>query len=116
MSDDSWRVFDIEAVKARRKGAAAEYHEFLNVPSLNCGLYFLRAGSTDMQSPHDDDEVYLVLEGRARLRIGDEERAVGPGNILYIGATMEHSFFEIEEDMTLLVMFAASPPDRSPTL
>ena len=113
MGNDTWKVFDLEAVTRKRKGNPVEYLEFLNVPSLNCGLYFLRAGSTDMQKPHDDDEVYLVLQGKARMRIGEQERAVGPGTALYVGASTEHSFFEIEEDMTLLVMFAQSPPDRS---
>jgi mannose-6-phosphate isomerase-like protein (cupin superfamily) len=65
-----------------------------------------------MQAPHDEDEVYVVLSGKAAMRLGDEERSVGPGSLLYIGATTEHSFFEIEEDMTLLVMFAASPLER----
>ena len=30
----------------------------------------------------------------------------GPGSLLYIEATSEHSFFEIQEDITLLVFFA----------
>ncbi len=106
MSDSTWQVFDLAAIREKLKGEAVEYLEFLNVPALNCGVYFLAAGSTDMQAPHDDDEVYLVLDGRARMRVGEEERSVGPGSLLYISATTEHSFFEIEEDMTLLVMFA----------
>lgn len=113
MADNSWQVFDLAEIKGQLKGEAAEYLEFLNVPALNCGVYFLAAGSTDMQAPHDEDEVYLVLSGKARMRLQDEERDVGPGSLLYIGAATEHSFFEIQEDMTLLVMFAASPPDRS---
>lgn len=113
MSDSSWQVFDLEDIQEKLKGEAVEYLEFLNVPALNCGIYSLAAGSTDMQAPHDEDEVYLVLSGRARMRLGEEERSVGPGSLLYVGASLEHSFFEIEEDMTLLVMFAASPPDRS---
>ena len=56
---------------------------------------------------HDEDEVYFVLEGRARMRLHDEEREVRPGMLLYVGASMEHSFFEIEEDMLLLVFFSA---------
>lgn len=112
MTDSRWRVFELEELKNDLKGEAVEYLEFLNVPSLNCGLYFLRAGSKDMQAPHDDDEVYLVLTGKARMRLGDEERSVGPGSLLYVGATTEHSFFEIEEDMTLLVMFAPMPPEH----
>jgi hypothetical protein len=35
---------------------------------------------------------------------------VGPGSILYVQASSEHSFFEIEEDMTLLVFFASGGP------
>jgi quercetin dioxygenase-like cupin family protein len=47
-----------------------------------------------------------VLRGRARLSIGDETREVSAGSLLYVRATEDHSFFEIEEDMTLLVFFA----------
>ena len=113
MSDSTWQVFDLAEVRDKLKGEAVEYLEFLNVPALNCGVYFLAAGSTDMQAPHDEDEVYLVLSGRARMRLGDEERTVAPGSLLYVGATTEHSFFEIQEDMTLLVMFAATPLERN---
>jgi mannose-6-phosphate isomerase-like protein (cupin superfamily) len=113
MTESTWQVFDLQEVRDKLKGEAVEYLEFLNVPALNCGIYFLAAGSTDMQAPHDEDEVYMVLDGRARMRLGDEERAVGPGSLLYVSATTQHSFFEIEEDMTLLVMFATTPPERN---
>ncbi len=113
MTESTWQVFDLQEVRDKLKGEAVEYLEFLNVPALNCGIYFLAAGSTDMQAPHDEDEVYMVLSGRARMRLGEEERAVGPGSLLYVSATTQHSFFEIEEDMTLLVMFATTPPERN---
>lgn len=105
---NGWQVVDLAEVKSRFKGQAVEYLEFLNVPSLSCGLYRLAAGSKDMQAPHDEDEVYFVLEGSARMSLNGEEREVRPGMLLYVGASMEHSFFEIEEDMTLLVFFSAS--------
>ena len=113
MSEGKWQVFDLAEVRGKLMGVAVEYLEFLNVAALNCGIYFLSAGSTDMQAPHDEDEVYLVLDGRARMRVADEERSVGPGSLLYISATTEHSFFEIEEDMTLLVIFASGTPNRA---
>ena len=84
MSDNKWQVFDLAEVKDKLKGEAVEYLEFLNVPALNCGVYFLAAGSTDMQAPHDEDEVYLVLSGRARMRLADEERSVGPLSLIHI--------------------------------
>jgi mannose-6-phosphate isomerase-like protein (cupin superfamily) len=86
------------------------YYEFLRVPSLSCGIYTLRAGAKDLQGPHDEDEVYYVVRGRARVRVGDQERSVGPGSILYVEATSEHSFVEIDEDVTLLVFFASGGP------
>ena len=106
MAADTWEVVDLAEVRDRLKGETVEYLEFLKVPTLSCGLYALKAGSKDMQAPHDDDEVYLVLSGKARMQLGEEEREVGPGSLLYVQAATEHSFFEIEEDMTLLVFFA----------
>lgn len=113
MADNTWQVFDLAEIRQKLKGEAVEYLEFLNVPALNAGVYFLAAGSTDMQAPHDEDEVYLVLSGKAKMRLDDADKAVGPGSLLYISASTQHSFFEIEEDMTLLVLFASTPPNRS---
>jgi mannose-6-phosphate isomerase-like protein (cupin superfamily) len=107
MAVEGWEVVDLAEVKRRFKGLPVEYLEFLKVPALSCGLYALAAGSKDMQSPHDEDEVYFVLEGKARMHLNGEDRSVSPGSLLYIQAATEHSFFEIEEDMLLLVFFSA---------
>ena len=108
---DAWQVFDISNLEKHLEGKPVEYREFLNVPALSCGLYHLDKGSTDMQSPHDDDEIYFVLRGRAQLKLGEEIHDVSTGSLLYVKATEQHSFFEIEEDMTLLVFFARSIPE-----
>ncbi len=108
MSNDNWQVFDVDAIRSELSGNGVEYKEFLRVPTLSCGIYQLSAGSEDMQSPHDEDEVYYVVAGKARMMLGDEMKEVKPGTIVYIKATESHSFFEIEEDMTLLVFFAAA--------
>lgn len=103
----TWQVFDVAKITAAMSDKPVEYKEFLRVPHLSCGIYRLAAGSQDMQTPHDEDEMYYVLEGRARLQVGDQIQEVQPGSILYIQASARHSFFEIEEDMTLLVFFAS---------
>ena len=106
MSDDAWQVFHIDKLTARLTASGPQYKEFLRAPSLSCGIYHLPKGARDMQSPHDEDEVYYVLSGQARLKVAGEEQEVREGSILYVRATESHSFFEIEEDMTLLVFFA----------
>lgn len=103
----AWQVFEIDRIKESLAGKAVEYKEFLRVPNLSCGIYHLAAGSQDMQTPHDEDEMYYVLEGRARIQVADEIREVRPGSVLYVQASASHSFFEIEEDMTLLVFFTS---------
>ncbi|MCI0632944.1 MAG: dimethylsulfonioproprionate lyase family protein [Actinobacteria bacterium] len=82
------------------------YVEFLRVPDLSAGLYVLAAGADDPQSPHQEDEVYAVLSGRGAIRVGDGDRPVGPGSIVYVPAHAEHHFHSIEEELELLVFFA----------
>ena len=107
MAGADWKTFELADEIRRQKDSGLAYSEFLRVPALSCGIYSLPAGANDLQAPHDEDEVYYVVSGRGRVEIEGEQRAVGPGSILYIGATSDHSFFEIEEDLTLLVFFAS---------
>lgn len=106
MADD-WKIFRLEELLERKREMSFPYLEFLRVPSLSAGIYTLAAGSRDLQGPHDEDEVYVVVSGRARLRVNDEERRVEAGSVLYVPASSEHHFVEIEEDVTLLVFFAS---------
>ena len=110
MADDLWRVFDLATEIAERDKSGPPYREFLRVPSLSCGIYSLPAGAADLQSPHDEDEVYYVIRGRGRIRVEDQDRAVSPGSLLYVRASSNHSFFEITEDITLLVFFPSGGP------
>lgn len=95
--------------KTQRSGRA--WLEFLRAASLSMGIYHLRAGQADLQQPHSEDEIYYIVSGRARFRAGSEERAVGPGMILFVERSVEHCFFDIAEDLTALVFFA--PPEGS---
>ena len=108
--EDVWKAFDLARELEVLESSGVPYHEFLRAPGLSCGVYRLPAGASDLQSPHDEDEVYFVVAGRGRVRVDGEERNVGRGSVLYVQATTDHSFFEIEEDMTLLVFFASGGP------
>jgi mannose-6-phosphate isomerase-like protein (cupin superfamily) len=110
MAGAAWRAFELASEIEKLRGSGRPYREFLRVPTLSCGLYSLRAGSKDLQGPHDEDEVYYVLSGRARIRVDGEERTIGAGSILYVPASAEHSFCEIDEDLTLMVFFASGGP------
>jgi mannose-6-phosphate isomerase-like protein (cupin superfamily) len=82
------------------------YHEFLRVPAMSAGVYVLAAGATDTQTPHNEDEIYYVVRGRAKMRLGREERSVNSGDVIFVEKTLEHRFFDIAEELVLLVIFA----------
>jgi mannose-6-phosphate isomerase-like protein (cupin superfamily) len=81
------------------------YHEFIRTHDLSVGVYVLPAGSTDPQGPHTEDEAYHVVSGRATIRVGDEERPVQAGSVIFVGADVEHGFHDIEEELIVLVVF-----------
>ncbi|HUM11057.1 MAG TPA: cupin domain-containing protein [Myxococcaceae bacterium] len=103
----------VAALDAERGGAQRPYLEFLRVPALSAGLYVLEAGMADLQSPHTEDEVYVVVAGRCRFRAGGEEREVGPGSVLFVPAGLEHRFVDIDERLQALVFFGPAEGSRA---
>jgi len=110
MSESAWQVFQLDELRSKVDGSEPRFLEFLRVPALSGAIYRLPAGARDMQAPHLEDEVYVVIDGRERLKVGDAAQEVGPGSILFVRATQEHSFFDIEKDLTLLAFFGATKP------
>ena len=91
-----------------------KWREILRAPTLSMGVYHLKAGDTDGQSPHTEDEVYYVISGRGKVTVGDEVRDVGPGSIVFVAAAVPHQFHEITEDLTLFVAFGPAEGSRGP--
>jgi len=98
--------FNIADAEKQRKDSGKRYSEFLRVPAMSAGIYVLPAGGADPQSPHKEDEMYYVVRGRARMRAGSEEQAVSEGSIIFVAAGVEHRFYEITEELMVLVFFA----------
>lgn len=102
--------FSIEAL-TESATQSGNWHEFVRSNDLSAGVYRLAAGAVDRQSPHTEDEIYYIVNGRAQFRCGDEARAVGPGDVLFVPAHVEHRFVEIDKDLVVLVVFG--PAERS---
>ena len=74
----------------------------------------LDAGAVDRPQPHAEDEGYVVLAGRARFTAGDETRDVGPGDTLFVAATVPHRFHDIGETLRLIVVVGRGHGCRAP--
>lgn len=90
----------------QRAQSDKRYLEFLRVASMSAGVYVLAPGGTDPQKPHHEDEMYYVVRGRARMRSGNEDHAVEEGSVIFVAAKVEHRFYDITEELVILVFFA----------
>ena len=100
------RVYQISDLGSQREKVGKRYLEFLRIPAMSAGVYVLSPGETDPQKPHNQDELYYVVHGRARVKIGAEEHEVRPGCVIFVEAKEEHRFFDITEQLMVLVFFA----------
>ena|SRR5215212_675072 len=91
--------------------ASRPYLELVRENTMSVGLYVLKAGAVDAQSPHTEDEVYVVLAGAAQFTAANETRSVSFGDVIYVGAGVPHRFHDITDELRLIVVFA--PPEGS---
>jgi len=102
--------FHIDDVTRQRGETGKLYLEFLRVPAMSAGVYVLPKGGTDPQKPHCEDEMYYVVRGRARMQIGSDHAEVRAGSVIFVEAELEHRFYDVEEELEVLVFFA--PAER----
>ena len=102
--------FHIDDLLRERAAKGKLYFEFLRVPAMSAGVYVLAQGGTDPQKPHREDELYYVVRGRARMQIGSDHAEVHAGSVIFVEAEREHRFYDIKEELEVLVFFA--PAER----
>ena len=100
--------FGVEELLRRQAQSGRPYLELLREASMSLGLYVLPAGAVDGQSPHAEDEAYVVLAGSGRFTAGDDTRNVAAGDVLFVPAGVPHRFHDIEEELRLVVF---APPE-----
>ncbi|MBP2327363.1 mannose-6-phosphate isomerase-like protein (cupin superfamily) [Kibdelosporangium banguiense] len=94
--------------------AVNDWVEHLKVPDLSVGTYCIPAGGVDDQSPHTEDEIYVVTAGRATIVTPGSTAKVGPGAVIFVPAGEDHRFVDITEDLALLVVFGPAYGSRAP--
>jgi mannose-6-phosphate isomerase-like protein (cupin superfamily) len=59
----------------------------------------------DRQTPHDQDELYVIISGRGEFLNGDARHPFGPGDLLFVPAGVEHRFLSFSADFQTWVIF-----------
>jgi mannose-6-phosphate isomerase-like protein (cupin superfamily) len=100
-------AFDLMKENEEKK---QNYNVFMRIPSISSGVYTLKKGAVDGQSAHTKDEIYYIVKGKAKILIGSETFEVGEGSMVFVEAHKDHKFFDISEDLAVVVVFSAEQP------
>ncbi len=66
------RVDNAFDIMKRNADQNTNYGVFMRIPSISSGVYTLKKGENDGQSPHTKDEIYYIVKGKAKILIGTE--------------------------------------------
>jgi mannose-6-phosphate isomerase-like protein (cupin superfamily) len=100
--------FDVEGAKSRLAADGGGYEIVHQSPGLEIGVYVLVAPEPDRQQAHEDDEVYVVLEGRGTLDVEGTEVDLREGHAVFVPAGADHRFNGYEQ-LSVLVIFEHKP-------
>ena len=95
---------EVEAVRRRLSEGTGGYEIVHRSPGLEVAVYVLVAPEPDHQQPHEDDELYVVLEGRGVLTVEGEETELKEGQAAFVPAGADHRFTGYE-GLSVLVIF-----------
>lgn len=87
------------------------YVEHFRSADLSVGTYSIPVIGTDDQTPHSEDEIYVVYAGAATVVTPSGAERVRPGSVIFVPAGEDHRFEDISADLAMLVVFA--PPYES---
>ncbi len=107
------QIIDGAGVYTAASGEPVHWAEHLRVPDLSVGTYSIPAGGADTQTPHTEDEIYVVTSGRAVIETPGGATPVSPGSVIFVPALEEHRFTNVTEDLALLVIFAPAEESRA---
>jgi mannose-6-phosphate isomerase-like protein (cupin superfamily) len=103
-------AFDVAGVQ-KRLAETGGYEVVHSSPGLELGVYVLVAPEPDRQQPHEDDEIYVVHEGRGVLEVEGNPVELREGHAIFVPAGAEHRFSGYES-LSLLVIFERTPDSR----
>ena len=94
---------------------SANRSRVLHVAKVEANVTSFRHGTLDLklaiparpnqQTPHGQDELYLVVRGRGVLFHDGEREPFEPGDCLFVAAGVEHRFEDFDDDLLVWRIF-----------
>ena len=84
-----------------------DYLVFARHGTLEGGFY--KPDKVDPQSPHRQDEVYIVVSGSGKFFYNGELCSCQAGDFIFVPAGIEHRFIDFTDDFATWVIFYGPP-------
>lgn len=101
-ADDDQRISVADALR-RLAAAPHDWVELYERGAVSVEFYVPRG--TDDQTPHDRDELYVVVSGSGEFVRNGERTPFGPGDLLTAAAGVPHRFENFTSDFATWVVF-----------
>ena len=98
---EKYGIIKHKSLKAPLPGAST-YDRFLGVNTFGPGGVY-------EAHPHETPMFYYVLKGRAKMRVGDEERIVGKGAWVYTPPGLAHYTENVGDEDLSYILFGGNP-------
>ncbi len=101
-----------DALQKLAAGDGASFVKLMEHGSMSVEIY--RPVETDRQTPHLQDELYVIISGQGVFSNNGERRTFGPGDVLFVPAGIEHRFENFSADFATWVIFYGPAGGESP--
>ncbi len=92
-----------EALSALQLHEGKTFLQLFRHGSMSVEIY--QPKEQDLQQPHLQDEIYVVISGIGLFQNGPDQYPFSPGDLLFVPAGVEHRFLEFTEDFKTWVIF-----------
>ncbi len=103
MSPDWYIAADTAGDLLRTQGNGKPFIKVLEHRTMTAELFAPKG--KDTQSPHEQDELYVVISGTGEFIRGEERITFKPGDVLFVPARMPHRFEGFSADFRVWVVF-----------
>jgi mannose-6-phosphate isomerase-like protein (cupin superfamily) len=95
-------VLDLVGIVGALKLDKKYLTDLFSFDGIEAGILYLFEGQKDIQTPHQVDEVYLVLEGNGFMDINEERQRITKGSLIFVSSNARHRFVRDDQDLIVL--------------
>jgi mannose-6-phosphate isomerase-like protein (cupin superfamily) len=97
-------VISLAEAESRLPGPAAE-HSVMLLQHGTLNLKLSLPVKPNTQTPHEQDELYIIVRGSGVLFHDGERNQFNAGDVMFVAAGTEHHFEDFTDDLAVWVVF-----------